>query len=124
MKDGQWTWSFEEDSLWYNDAFDTKEEAITDGKECAKDEEKDCIYIGQIKLVGLPVIDAETILEQLGEQVYDEVGEVAEDYLINVPKEAVQELEEALNKVFEEWATKHKQYPSFYTLHNIERISV
>lgn len=104
--------------IWYEeDAFDTKEEAIREGKKLAlKNGNEDCFRIGIKEPIGIPCIDADGILEDLSEQVYDEVGEIAEDYLCYMDKDHVKELEEKLNDVLHKWMKKYKYEPDFYTI--------
>lgn len=129
IKDGQWTWEYSDNNdTWTKGTFDTKEECIAEAMAeiKANDEEEilNGFYLGRCETVGLPTIDADSLLEQLSNDVYDEVGEVAEDYLTDVPVEAINELEESLNKVFEEWADKHKMHPTFYKVTDIQFISI
>ena len=46
--------------------------------------------------------------------------EYAEDYLDDVAKEDREELEAALDAVFQEWITKHNYHPNFYTVPSYE----
>lgn len=56
----------------------------------------------------VPTIDAERVIEGI---VYsdldDEIAEYSEDYLLDVKKEHIQELENELTKVFREWEKRH-----------------
>lgn len=56
----------------------------------------------------VPTIDAERVIEGI---VYsdldDEIEEYSEDYLLDVKKEHMQELEDELTKVFREWEKRH-----------------
>lgn len=49
-------------------------------------------------------------------QAEDAGGEWAEDYLSDVTKEQIQELENALEAVFQIWIEKHNLHPNFYTV--------
>lgn len=56
--------------------------------------------------------------------MYDEVGEVTEDYLDDVSKKDALELEEKLNEVFYRWQEEHNYKPSFYKVISEEIIKV
>lgn len=102
----------------------SKENVIADGMKYAKEEGYNSFRIGQKIPVGVPTLDIDSILERAYDQVYDEVGEVAEGFLDDVTKEQRQELEEQLNKVFFNWVKKHELEPTCYTIINDEVIKV
>lgn len=56
----------------------------------------------------VPTVNAERVIEEI---VYsdldDEIEELSEDYLLDVKKEHIQELENELTKVFREWEKRH-----------------
>lgn len=56
----------------------------------------------------VPTVNAERVIEEI---VYgdldDEIAEYSEDYLFDVKKEHIQELENELTKVFREWEKRH-----------------
>jgi hypothetical protein len=56
----------------------------------------------------------------LQETAFDEGGEWSEGYLEKVSKEACEELEEKLNKVFLEWQEKYHEQPAFFGVNNAE----
>lgn len=66
----------------------------------------------------------DSVIEDIQEAMYEENGEVAEDYLNDVTKEVMLELEKELNKVFYKWQKKHNYEPTFYTIINEEIINV
>lgn len=73
------------------------------------------IYYGQV-LEFVPSVDAENVLDNISENAYSEVGEYAERYLYDVPKEQIEDLEEKLNEVLHNWMKKYKHEPHFYTI--------
>lgn len=101
----------------------SREEAIKLGMEQAKEEGLSQFSIGKVVLCGMPYISADTVIENAQEQLYDEVGEVAEGYL-DTTKEQDKELEDKLNEVFYEWHKKHNLFPTCYKVENIEIIKV
>lgn len=121
---GQWTWNFCKDDIWVNELYETKQDAIEAGRTSARDAEKQLFFVGQIETISLPTIGVSSLLDDLGCQIYDEVGEVAEGYLLYVKQEHQDELEDALNLVFTEWAIKYGYTPNFYEIVNIEQITI
>ncbi len=103
---------------WYEeDVFNTREEAIREGRKLAvKNGNEKSFRIGIKKSIDVPCIDAEDILEDMSQQVYYKVGEVAEDYLWHIEKEQIEELEDQLNAVFHRWMKKHKHEPDYYLI--------
>lgn len=63
-------------------------------------------------------VDAESVIEQMGERASDDCGEAAEDYP-DVDKEAMQELDDLLKA----WARKHCT-PRFWSVHNIREYTI
>lgn len=111
--------------IWDNDIeTNTREEAIELGLKYAKEEGLKNFLIGQSIPVGIPSLDVDTILEDASNQVYNEVGEVAEGYLDDVTDEQRKELDELLNNVFYKWIIKHGLEPTCYLIFNEERIWV
>ena len=140
--DNQWVCAPERDcDIWEAaEYYDTKEEAIEAGKEVAtqwnlgnKDanvedvlgswyedtETIDSFAVGQCNSPTISV-DADGILEQIAEGVYDQCGECAEDYLDDVLDDHKQELE----NVILSWFEKHKYYPRCYSIGNIENVVI
>lgn len=103
-------WGYSQNQERYYGEFDTKEEAIIEAE--AEGEPDSDYWVGQFKDVSIQVC-ATHVIEQVSEQVYDEAGEFAEDWPGRVPKEAEEELEEALTKVYLEWLAKHTLMPTF-----------
>lgn len=110
--------------IWQGDIeTNSREEAIKLGMEEAKEEGLSQFSIGKQVLCNISHIWADSIIENAQEQLYDEVGEVAECYL-DTTKEQDEELELKLNEVFYEWHKKHNLFPSCYKVENIETIDV
>lgn len=56
----------------------------------------------------VPTVDAERVIEGIvNSDLDDEIEEWSEDYLLDVKKEHIQELEDELTKVFREWEKRH-----------------
>ena len=123
MKDGQFCFSLNKDGH-YHGYYDSKEEAIREGSFEAKESSRDKFYIGEVKTVGLPYIDVDDILDNIGESMMDEYGEVAEDYLCCLPQEDRDDLQEILDEVFHKWLIDNDQVPTFFVVENVEEVKV
>jgi hypothetical protein len=123
MKEGKWCYSFNEEN--FEGDFDTKEQAIDEAIWYYKDDEKDqdFIWVGQIKPVSVGV-NIDSLLEQLGEEAYEEAGEYAEDYLTNVTLSHQKILEQRLNNVLVAWMKEFNYEPNFWTVENVKKIDV
>ena len=124
MQEGQFTYNLYDADVWQNSGFDTKDEAIEAGNEAAKLCKKDKFFVGQVELVEVPLIDADDVTERLRESVYDDIGEVAEEFLLDASKEQVAELGEGLNGVYLAWLEKYGLKPNLYRVKNIEEVKV
>ena len=83
------------------------EDAVTDFAHTYPDYEVPKIRVGN-PYYYVPTVNAEKVIEEI---VYsdldDEIEEWSEDYLLDVKKEHIQELENELTKVFREWEKRH-----------------
>lgn len=146
MENGKWVLSLQEGEIWHcTESFDSKIAAIRQGRECLENVARsvdingyeadlfgkelelgdmvECFYVGKSRLFK-PNIDADDIFERLGDDAFDEAGEVAEDYLWNVKEEERNELSVELTKVFNDWASKYKHEPHFWIVDDIEKVEV
>lgn len=127
MKDGRWILDISEtiSDIWNGESFfDTKEEAIEEGYRWAEKENLKFFRVGLCESETNYGIEADSVIEHIQETTYDEVGEVAEDYLDDVTTEDLLELEEKLNDVFYKWQKEHKYEPNFYRIVATERINI
>lgn len=113
---GKWTISQDEE-YWNNDEeLSSKEDAIEFGKSFYEGEG---FFVGQIvKLEFLPsdVSLSDNAMESLSEQLYEEVGEVAENWENEVSKEAYNDLETIISEAVMKWIEKYSLQPSTFTL--------
>ena len=83
------------------------EDCVNDFAKTYPEEEVPMIRVGN-PYYYVPTVDAERVIEGI---VYsdldDEIEEYSEDYLLDVKKEHMQELEDELTKVFREWEKRH-----------------
>jgi len=120
-----WTYTLDMNTdTWNGGLFNSKEEAIKEAVEEAKYNNDKQFKVGLCEEVFNYGIDVDDLLERISDNVYEEVGEVAEDYLDDVTKEHRDELEDNLNKVFREWQEKYKYKPSYYNIISEEVINI
>lgn len=117
-----YTWTFDPQETWTNDTFDTVEE-------CLNEAQRDTYYEGQIIYIGevIPykfVVDADDVLERLGEQAFNEIGEVAYDWPFYKHDESLAELSDALTKCVTDWLKKRNDLPSFYRVDHITTVGI
>lgn len=65
-------------------------------------------------------LNVSQIIEYINEAAYESCGEVAEDYLAYL----LQEVEDDLEKVINDWHTRHNLEPTFYMIEDIEPVEV
>ena len=124
--DIKWTYKLESDGqeVWTHGIYKTKEEAIKEGIKEAKYLKNKHIYIEEAVQDTIPVIDVDTVIENIQDDMYDAYGEFAEGYLEDVKKEDVLSLEKDLNTVLQKWIKKNKYEPNFYHVSYVETIRV
>ena len=135
--DGKWIINLVEDDIWDSiNEFNSKEEAILYGKENFEEiyeEEKGekfdsriyskVFYVGKIERF-IPSINVDSLLDDIVDNAYDEVGEVAEGFLSLISKEEYDFLEERLNEALSEWLDETRNQPTFWKVSNVEKVIV
>lgn len=115
-KEYSWTEN-ETDAIWYHGRFSSVEECIKDAISCGKKPGKK-IVIGICEDY-VPYLSADTLLDQVSEDAYEEVGEVAEgwpEFEARKGYRYADKLQEKINKAFNEWLEETKQVPGFYRI--------
>lgn len=115
--EGKWVYSLNEE-LFQSGYYNTKEECI----EAAKEELPDMtIFIGQCET---PEFDwnicAEDYIEDIANDLYDQVGEVADCFEVSDNQEKA--LDEMLKETVEKWIATYNIQPCCYKVVNIEKI--
>ena len=100
----QYGWSFSED-YGFDGYYDTLEECFKEARESNEDN-KMIVFIGE-KTEWESSIDGIETIEQMQVDADNELGEIAENFLVNVSREQIKKLEDGLNEVYHEWLTKH-----------------
>ena len=123
MSEIKWCYSFNEEN--FEGTFDSREDAIAEGIFCAKDENEGVtiFYVGTQKSVVFGV-NVDSIIEQLGEDATEQVGEIADNYLRHVKTNDAIILEEKLNEVLRSWLSDFGYRPTFWTVDNVEKIDI
>ncbi|EOA2258254.1 hypothetical protein ACHWNZ_002880 [Listeria monocytogenes] len=80
------------------------------------------IYIFNVGLVEQVKFPNRTdeLLERIAEDVYDEIGDYAEDYLDDVDEKHQTELQELIR----DWAERHDYLPNYFTISRTEAIDI
>lgn len=122
MKSGQWMFNFGNEENWCEDEYyDTREEAVKAGDLEAIERNEYAYQVGQIACFE-PSIDADSVIDDISSNAYDECGEHGEDYLCRLPKKEVDRLQELLDEVLVKWIKETNNEPTFYKIENSETI--
>ena len=103
--------------------FPTREAAAEAGREeMADDEETGEVHTGRaVRLRAADVMpDAEFLLERIRDNMYERVGEYADDWLRELPPEVEVDLERRLAACLTAWADEHKLQPTFFAVEDIQ----
>lgn len=121
----KWTYEINANNdIWRGGLFDTREEVVKEANSEAIEYERKNFKIGITEDVPNFGVDVDRVIEDIQNTMYDEIGEVAEDYLDDVTTEHLLELEEQLNEVFYKWQEKYNYKPTFYRVISEEIIEV
>lgn len=81
-----------------------------------------CVPISVDDVIPFGVAENIDMTLRINEYAYDNYGEFAEDYLVGLPEEMYDDLENAidtaLNKVVKEWLIKNHLEPTFFNVEN------
>lgn len=123
-KEYSWTEN-KTDDIWHHGKFVSIEACIKDAINCGKKP-------GEKIVIGLcedyvPHLNADTLLDQVSEDAYEEVGEVAEgwpEFISRKGYKDVEKLQEKIDKVLNEWLEETKQVPGFYHILPLEDLVI
>ncbi|MBC2292949.1 hypothetical protein [Listeria booriae] len=120
---------------WGAEEFNTKEEAIAAGRKAATEKGKlaenvfgyycnpdvpiNDFAVGRMSEPAL-YIPVDSLLEDIAENVYEQVGEAAETYLDDVTKDDKQKLEDIIRN----WLVDNNYLPSCFLITDIEKVEV
>lgn len=123
MSAGKWGICAGDDGLFSGD-FDTKEKAIAAAAAEYDLGPGDRFQVGRYVQYDPPQIWACDVLDNVTCNSEDLVGEAAEDWLSNVPKEDEEKLTERLTKVFHDWLKEFGHEPEFLMVQDTEECTV
>ena len=120
----QYAWTDNiENEIWRGGPCDSIKDCIAEAiSEGYADGDK--IAVGLTDRYEVTHVDVDVILERLGMDADDEVGEVAEDWLTNVTREQNEELEAEILKVVKTWLDKHHHNPTFYKIEPMHYVTI
>lgn len=115
-KEYSWTEN-QADDIWYHGKFESIEACIKDAISCGK-KPGEKIIVGICEAY-VPHLSADSLLDQVSEDAYEEVGEVAEGWPEFEDRKGykyVDKLQDKIDKAFHEWLEETKQVPDFYRI--------
>lgn len=120
----KWLYNLKNEEVWTHnngEIYDTREECIKVAKEEAKMEGKDIFYIGIATPYERPVVDVEDILLNLEMKASEELPWETANDLYKTDEKALKDLENRIEKVFDEWLKENNINPSdSYVIIDIE----
>lgn len=128
-QNGKWMYNLGSSDIWNNgEFFDTKEEAASRGIEEAKESGIPLLYVGQVEGCSgewaANFLSADALLQNIAENVWDDAGEVGEDYLEAVKSDHLDALEVSLKDVVKAWMEEYGYTPNFYRIINNEQVPI
>ncbi len=108
----------------YEGSYETVEQAIAAAPDELALEPGEDFWVGRSEPI-LPRLgcDGDSLLEYLAMQAGDLCGEVAEDWLSDVPVDKVKDLEAEIDKVIHAWLKKHDLEPKFWSVEGAKAYS-
>jgi hypothetical protein len=101
-----------------SDYYLTREDAVKHYPEDAGLEPGDGFLVGKA-VKWMPKINGDALIEGLGEEAADEVGESSHQWLTGVTKPQMDDLESDLTHVFVQWMKRHGHMPHFFKVDEI-----
>lgn len=119
----KYSWNETDEDFWCHGEFDTVEDCIKDAK--YNYYITDTIFVGEVEPYEI-YVDADTILECIEEEAYNDCGEAAENWTPSrdVDQEEINKLSMALTTIVKTWLKDHRVMPNFYSINNIRGIDV
>lgn len=122
---GKVTWEDTEKDIWQNDIFDTEDECIAEALDFGMNK-GDTIVIGDC-IPFEPVVNVDSLLEDLESRASDECGEVGDDWNISGERGHEQEykiLTEKVQSAVNEYLEAIGEVPTFYRIENIREVEL
>ena len=120
----KWTWARKENQdLWMNGQYDSKEEAIDQARNEVKAEGGNVIFVGKCEPVIPTPPFANNIIEQMGDRLCDEFPlDIVEDYILSITTKETNLLQEKLDNIWNDWLAITDKYPDMYKVIEIEEV--
>lgn len=126
----KYTWErYRDANIWMNDKFDSVEECIDDARNKYEIDDG-TIYIGECEPVEITGIDFDSVLDSVEMSVYDEVGEVSENWNIGYlrgdeqRKVVIEKYDKKLLDLVMEYLKEINEVPNFYKVRNVKEYKV
>ena len=124
-----YTWEYDKNqTVWNNGTFDSIKECIKDAVENGELTVGDTIAIGEVEPYELGSIDlVDNVLDSVTQDVYDSIGEAAEDYDADGSKEypnETEQLNEGIYNLVLEYLRKTDNIPDYYSIKNIRTVKI
>lgn len=114
---GEWYYEFDIDVKTRDEAISEAQKIMNNGNNC------DTLWIAIKNTVSpndvIPDL-ADHAIEMIVDNAFDNYGEFAEDYLMNVSIKQTDELDVEIRNVIINWMEKHSLQPTFYLVENAE----
>lgn len=122
----KWTWAREEDQeLWMNGQFDSKEEAIEQASIEVESEDRDVIFVGKCNPIIPAPPSADNIIDRMGDSLCDIAqNDLVDDYVMSISLEDESLLQEKLDNMWSEWLEETDNYPSMFEVIDIEKVNI
>lgn len=115
-----WTITANEDRWDLPATFATREEAVAAAPAALGLAPDQKFWTGFTMPAGAVMPDADRVIEDMFENARDENGDHAENWLDDVPAEAMLELQKGLEDLVLAWLDKHNLLPDWYDIEQIE----
>lgn len=105
----EWFYNIDGSEIWTSESYENKEDCIYAAIDEALEQGVGMFSIGRAESVGSLPIDAENIIEDLQDIMYDLVGpEVSETFLTGIDKSEIEDLSNRITSVFYDWCKENK----------------
>ena len=125
MTSDKWVYSFNEECFMCS-PYDSKEDAIADGLEEAKEMEENGVYVGRVVPLKMSDLapDGGSVIERCMDCAYDRVGENADAWIEGILTKDVKKLTKQLKLLLDKWADANDYQPTFFAVENVEWHSI
>lgn len=110
----KYAWSrMSDDEIWHGGPCNSIQECVREASDEGYTAE-DTFALGYLEDYTLDLCFADHLIEYLQEDAYDEVGEVAYDWLDSVDRDQRESLNNRITEVVKEWLKEIHEEPNFY----------